>query len=232
MLSDRVGPTAVLILDPLRLPAWLECLQGDATTRSALVMTALEQADRECATLDALNLRYVRQRRAAGVALLAEQDLLEGRGEQAQAHIQALDQTQWLYARFDYPLPVVWSYLETGAKGEAEALLADVIPLAQAQDNWLQMMNAQRAQALLASRRGRWDEAERHLEAALDLCHRMPYPYGEAKTLNQWGQLHAALGAPRQARAKYQAALSICERLGEGLYRPHIECALAELGVE
>ena len=63
----------------------------------------------------------------------------------------------------------------------------------------------------------------------LRLVRAMPYPYAEAKALYVYGQLHAVKGETEQAREKYEAAIAICERLGEGLYRPHIERALAEL---
>jgi hypothetical protein len=34
---------------------------------------------------------------------------------------------------------------------------------------------------------------------------------------------------PKRAREKYKAASAVCERLGAGLYRPHLERALAAL---
>jgi hypothetical protein len=60
----------------------------------------------------------------------------------------------------------------------------------------------------------------------------MPYPYAEAKALYVFGQLHAAKGEQEQARKAYDASLAILNRLGEGLYRPHVERALTELDWE
>jgi hypothetical protein len=60
----------------------------------------------------------------------------------------------------------------------------------------------------------------------------MPYPYAEAKALHVYGQLHAAKGEPALAREKYEAALAILTRLGEWLYRSHVERALAKLDRE
>ena len=51
----------------------------------------------------------------------------------------------------------------------------------------------------------------------------MPYPYAEAKTLWVYGRLEAARGDPAAARLRIEQALLICDRLGEGLYRPRIE---------
>jgi hypothetical protein len=44
-----------------------------------------------------------------------------------------------------------------------------------------------------------------------------------------YGQLHAARGERQRAREMYQAALVICDRLGEDLYRSHIARELAAL---
>jgi hypothetical protein len=83
--------------------------------------------------------------------------------------------------------------------------------------------------ALVRLRQERWEEACALLDEAIAMCHAMPYPYAEAKALYVYGQLHVAKGEPRQVCEKYRAALAICERLGEGLYRPHMEHALANL---
>jgi hypothetical protein len=83
--------------------------------------------------------------------------------------------------------------------------------------------------ALVRLSQERWEEARVLPEEAIALCRGMPYPYAEAKAPYVYGQLHAAKGEPEQAREQYEAALTICDRLGEGLYRPHIEHALAEV---
>jgi hypothetical protein len=96
----------------------------------------------------------------------------------------------------------------------------------------LVLVDALRVRGLLAIAQGRWQHAKAALEEAFSLALAMPYPYAEAKAHSVYGQLHAAKGEPDLARERYQAALSICARLGEGLYRPHIERALAELGAD
>jgi hypothetical protein len=162
--------------------------------------------------------------------LLAEEELLNGRPEQARALTEPLGH-EVLEAAIscDYPMPAAQLYTETGAEAEAEALLARATAHAIVQDNWLQLVNIARGYALLAERRTHFDEAQRRVEEALALCQRMPYPYGEAKTLFEYGRMLTRRRRCVEAREKYQAALAICERLGEGLYRPHIERALAQL---
>ena len=92
------------------------------------------------------------------------------------------------------------------------------------------MVDALRIQAMLAIRQDRWQDATDNLNEAIALCQAMPYPYAEAKALWVYGRLEVARGDPAAARECFTLALAICDRLGEGLYRPHIEQALTQLG--
>jgi len=92
------------------------------------------------------------------------------------------------------------------------------------------LLDILRVRGLLRMEQRRWREAEDAIEHSLALACSMPFPYAEAKALHVCGQLHGAKHEPQQAREKYTRALSICDELGEGLYRPHIEQALTQLG--
>ncbi len=127
-------------------------------------------------------------------------------------------------------LPVLaWAELELGHHAEATERLEAAIELATARRWHLWLVDALRVKGLLAVRQQRWEDARAGLDETITMCRSMSYPWAEAKALYVYGQLHAAKGEPEQAREKYEAALAICDRLGEGLYRPHIERALAEL---
>jgi hypothetical protein len=80
--------------------------------------------------------------------------------------------------------------------------------------------------AMVAARQELYREATDALEEALALSYTMPYPYAEAKALWVYGQVEVARGDAAAAQNRFAAALAICDRLGEGLYRPHIEHAL------
>jgi tetratricopeptide (TPR) repeat protein len=96
---------------------------------------------------------------------------------------------------------------------------------------WLRLLlpDVLRVCALIAMARERWTEAEEALEEAIMLSNEMPSPWGELKALYVYGQLHEAIGEPVKACEAYEWACTICDHLGEGLYRPHIERALAIL---
>lgn len=166
-----------------------------------------------------------------GHGFLAERDLLEGRPEAARVRLEPLlDRPGVQEFQVQYVLPqLAWASLELGNAPHAETLAAESVARARADRHDLFLVDALRVQALVATRQGQWHEAAAALEESIGLCRAMPYPYAEAKALHVYGQLHAAKGEPEQAREKYHAALAICERLGEGHYRPHIEWALVGL---
>jgi|GEM_PF-1097604 len=103
--------------------------------------------------------------------------------------------------------------------------------LAAARASGLQLIlvDALRIQALIELRQRHWRVAEAALEGALQRTRAMAYPHAEAKALWVYGQLEAARGDTATARERFEQALAICDRLGEGLYRPHIEHAVAAL---
>jgi tetratricopeptide (TPR) repeat protein len=118
---------------------------------------------------------------------------------------------------------LAWAHLERGKEGRAGELVEQALAAARAAGVRLILADVLGVQALLAAQHGRWQEAEAALEEALALCRAMPHPYAEAKALWISGQVEAGRGDPAAARTRFTAALLICYRLGEGLYRTHID---------
>jgi hypothetical protein len=161
---------------------------------------------------------------------LAEADLLAGDAEHARGRI-----TTFLGDPHPDPaecelgsarLLLAWAEGMLGeeplAESRLEALLAVASPLLR--------VDVLRVRGLLASRKKRWDIGIAALDEVLERTRAMPFPYAEAKALWVYGQLEAARGDPVAAADHFAAALAICDRLGEGLYRPHIERDLVALG--
>jgi tetratricopeptide (TPR) repeat protein len=167
---------------------------------------------------------------AAHVAL-AEHDLLEGHPEAARMHLDPLlERSDQENASTPELLPLMAkTSLELGNQALAEALTEQTIARARGEGDRFALVPALFVQAILAARQEHWPEAVAALEEAQALARAIPYPYAEAKALYTYGQLYAAKGEPAQARETYEQALAILDRLGEGLYRPHVERALAEV---
>lgn len=125
-------------------------------------------------------------------------------------------------------LPLLaWAHLQEGDQKRAAVLLEEAGAPAIAQHHQLARLDILRVRTLLAISQGRWSAAHDDLEEVLALTAAMAYPYAEAKARSVAGQLALAKGEPKRAREEYQRALAICDRLGERLYRPVIERALA-----
>jgi transcriptional regulator with XRE-family HTH domain/tetratricopeptide (TPR) repeat protein len=163
--------------------------------------------------------------------LLAECDLAEGNAPAARDRLRSLTES---FALVELGMSVivptlVEAQIELGEWAAADELLTRVVECAHGRGERVTLVDLLRVRAQLRLRQARWHDAREAVEESLAFCHAMPYPYAEAKALYVYGQLHAAEGEPELAREQYQAAIAICARLGEGLYRPHIECALASL---
>jgi tetratricopeptide (TPR) repeat protein len=160
---------------------------------------------------------------------LAEADLLAGDAERARERIIA-------FLHDPHPEPadsdlgsarllLAWAEGMLGedllAEARLEALLAVAPPLFR--------VDVLRVQGLLATKQGRWEVAAEALDEALERTRAMPFPYAELKALWVYGALEAARGDPTAARRRFEEALAICDRLGEGLYRAHVERDLSAL---
>ncbi len=208
--------------DAQRYLSQIYLVAGEQGQADALVAEPLAIAE-ERHDLQALRMAY---------SLIAERDLLAGRAEVVRTYLQPLlDRPGLEEQQVLFVLPqFAWALLALGDEAEAEARAIQSCERARVRHHHLWLVDGLRVFAMVRIRQHRWEEAGTLLDEAIELCHGMPYPYAEAKALYVYGQLHVAKGEPEQAREQYQAALAICDRLCEGLYRPYIERALAALG--
>jgi tetratricopeptide (TPR) repeat protein/transcriptional regulator with XRE-family HTH domain len=177
------------------------------------------------------SVNSIRASAALGRAAVAETDLLSGRADRVIADLEPLLDKLVGAARGRTPLlpSLAWAYLDVGDPDRATGLLQDGLAHAQFQLDRLTQMEALLVQARVAIRRQRWAAAQSTLESALSLGRAMRSPYAEAKALSVYGLVRLQSGEPEPAREQYEAALAICDRLGEGLYRKHIERELETL---
>jgi tetratricopeptide (TPR) repeat protein len=198
------------------------CLaEGDWEAVSRYVEEARTIAEHMC---DSLGRRREAQR------LLAERDLLQGQPAAARSRLVPLlggpgvDETDVAVLAL-----LAWAHLELGELAEAEQVGAEAIARMRADNDRLDLVDALRVQAMVATRQERWPEAEQALEEGLTLARSMPCPYAEGRLLHVCGEMHAQKGAPGLARKRLEAALTIFRRLGARQDAAWVEQAITDL---
>jgi tetratricopeptide (TPR) repeat protein len=188
---------------------------------SAYLEEAIELAQR---SNDLLTLRMAQ-------CVLAEQELFLGAPQQAYTRLKPLlEEDQQDRPGLLFPLPLLaWTQLGLGKEDQAQRLLEQARVEAAGEQFRLVLAEASLVQARLAAHQEQWQAAEKALETALHLCRAMPWPYGEAKTLYVAGLVSCQRGETAQARAHFEAALTILQRLGEKLCARVIQQALDQL---
>ena len=106
------------------------------------------------------------------------------------------------------------AHLELGQAPRAQEIATEAVRRAHAGAYHLALVDALRAQGLIAQRQERWDEARRVLNMGLRMARDMCYPYAEARLLYAYGEMYAQQRAPQEAREQLTAALVILRRLG------------------
>jgi transcriptional regulator with XRE-family HTH domain/tetratricopeptide (TPR) repeat protein len=153
---------------------------------------------------------------------LAELDLLENRAAAARARLEPYHAfIKQLDLNLAWLLP--WAYLECGESERAVEILDTAIAEARVQSMRLRLADGLRVLAMRHLRQEQWSACAEALDESLAHIQAIPYPYAEAKALWVYGQLEATRGDPVAAHERFEQALAICERLGEGLYRPYIK---------
>jgi transcriptional regulator with XRE-family HTH domain/tetratricopeptide (TPR) repeat protein len=164
---------------------------------------------------------------------LGERDLLYGQVQSARDRLLPLLASDPINLHDDNRIillkDLAWVNLALGDRARAEEQVAECKARIEATGWHLWLVDALRVEALIRSTQRRWAEAKAALDEALDRTRAMPYPYAEAKALWVYGRLEATCSNPSAARKRFTQARSICDQLGEGLYRTHIERDLAQL---
>lgn len=164
-------------------------------------------------------------------SLRAEYDIWEDQPAEARSRLAPLyEEVAHEAWGMNAVFPVLaWALVETGELEEAGALLARGEICARERDDRLTLVDLLWVHALLLLRQSQLRQAAGILKEACTLCRAMPYPYGEARNLYLTGLLHMQKDEPVRARVCLEAALAICDQLGERRYAERIQHVLAAL---
>ena len=107
--------------------------------------------------------------------------------------------------------------------------MLESIEWARAQGNRLTLVELLRMRGMVSAWRLRWDEAERAFEEAVSVARSVRYPYAEARSLYEWGLMHAGKADLKQGLDRLEAAAEIFRGLGSRPYCDLTQKAMADL---
>jgi tetratricopeptide (TPR) repeat protein len=206
---------------PLGLLATLSWMQGksDELERYAGEMAALSEHSDEPWW------------RRHGDLTLALRDLLEERADRALARLESL----FVETRLDiqeqtlYLPALAEAYLHLGNLDQAQQVLD--VPLAlQGRGMEGMLSDTLRVHAMILRAGGDLAGAETVLNQLLDQTRSMPYPFGEAQALAEYGQLEMTRGNPTGARQRVEEALAIFRRVSAYPFIERTQQTLARIG--
>ena len=218
----RLGPNG------LRIRGKLSLYEGNWEQAAAYLMEYHALAERKNLAVDLLRAE----------ALLVELDILQGQPKQALARLEPhLDRPGWK-DRPDLLVPLGWAQEEAGNLAEARRTAHAAVSTARtfrpptsdlSVNHVALLVDALRIDGMVFSRQGCRKGAERFFQEAVKLAKPMPYPYGEARALYEWGRMLAEQRELKQARPRLEEALASFRRLGARPYIERTEQALAQL---
>jgi len=160
--------------------------------------------------------------------LLGELDLLHGRPAAAAVRLEPL--VSW---EAGYEVAVLstlaQAYLDLGQIDKAEESIQKALLVATARQHRLFLGQALRVQAMVMTRRCRWNEARPVFQSAVSMARDMPYPYAEGRALYEYAMMLMHAGERREARARLVEALAVFAGLGAKTEVERTEAALAAL---
>jgi hypothetical protein len=123
-----------------------------------------------------------------------------------------------------------WAASAAGEASIAQELLASCIVQLRASENVHVLLDALRVGAHVALHtHADLASVRLDLDEALALTQAGPFPAYEVRVRYAYGLLATRQHEYPVAYQHFQEALVICERIGEGCYRPYVEQALAQL---
>ncbi|HZU14308.1 MAG TPA: AAA family ATPase [Chloroflexota bacterium] len=192
----------------------LDLLRGERERGMRLLHEALELAQRNEDVQGQLFHHY-----------LAQQEVLDGRPEDAIARLQGIGERTRSAGREIHHWALAWAHLEAGNLQEAAELAGEAGEHV-LYEGRIEMPDMRRISAMIAVRQGHEHAAAGHLEEGLDLARSIGMPYQEALLLLEYGRLQRGFGNREAAQEALSNAAAIFQRLNA---RPYIERCNAEL---
>ena len=131
----------------------------------------------------------------------------------------------------NFLLPLAWTYLEMGDVAAAQDAADKASAEATRQRSPVGRVEALRIQGVIASRQGRWDEAEGYFRDGLQRSEEIGYPWGQARAQYGLGLMYSRMHDRERARACLDSARTMFGRLGAGAYLERTDRAVQAIDV-
>lgn len=204
---------------PVSARGWLSLREGNLEAAGACAEEALRLAE---GVGDLIFIRFAHR-------LLAEKDLLEGKPEGALSRLQpflarhepepgtsreqAAEEKNWDDdSGFLRTLAMI--YLALGNLREARQAATRSIARATARKNQFDLIESLAVQGAVLAQEDSWAEAAQLFEYTLARARRIPFPFGEASLLREYGAMCLRKGERVRAKQLLDEALAIFRRLG------------------
>jgi tetratricopeptide (TPR) repeat protein len=196
--EKRTAYNANLLLNAGRLALWTgDSDEAERRLQEALALAA-ESGDRQVTEY--------------GEAFLAELDMVQGHPDLAVDRLQPLIEVE--DANLGLLLPnFAWALIEAGETEKAADAAVRAVARTRGQEP-LNLVDALRVQGMALRQNGRDEEATAVLEEGLAVARELPYPYAEARILEQMGRTEEALAIFRRLGAQKDV-----ERTEEALHQ-------------
>ena len=185
-----VGGRSANSASPLLCLGQLYLWEGDRDQAARYLREALEISEEA----------HDRQLQEHAQALLAERDLLQGQPDEGVARLAPMVAREG--ANLGLLLPTLaWAELERGEMATAAETAARSVERTREHEP-VYLVDALRVQGMVLLNQEQHEEAERAFQEGLEVARSLPYPYAEARILEQMNKTEEALAIFRRLGAK------------------------------
>jgi tetratricopeptide (TPR) repeat protein len=200
-----------LSLWPYSARAWLALREGDTEEAGRVAAETISLAEDLDLPIYIRSMRTLLAERALGA--IGDQVTEAEAGREALALLEPMaggpqaDDIAFLRTR-------AWAHSVAGNDAEAAEYADAALRQARATRSQPDLVEGRATHGMVLGRQGRYEEAEWDFAEAVSLARGMPFPFGEARTLKEWGRMEAARGHGDTAEAKLARAGEIFRSLG------------------
>ena len=196
---------------PYAARAWLALREGDTEAAGRLATETISLAEDLDIPIYARAMRTLLAERA--LAAVGEDVMEAEAGREALALLEPMAGEPQAEEDIGFLRTLGWAHLAAGNNADATAFADAALRQARAVRSQPDLVEALATHGMVLGRQGRYEEAEWDFAEAVSLARGMPFPFGEARALQEWGRVESLRGNADVAQEKRDQACAIFHRL-------------------